>query len=136
MQSGSKYFKLEEGQVAYFDVDDTLILWEGCSEAVLYGADHDPMEMNFKGKRLYVRPLMTHVDQLIEQSCKGLKIVVWSAGGADWAEAVVQHLGLEAYVDVILTKPNFFYDDHKPEDFMRNHFYFANEERKKLKGIK
>ena len=99
--------------------------------------EHQPesIYMEFRGKVFTIRPIWTHVSQLVQQNLKGVRMVVWSAGGADWAEAVIKTLKLEDYVDVILTKPDFFYDDSKPEGFMGRHFFFAWDEiNAKMKG--
>ena len=41
-------------------------------------------------------------------------IVVWSAGGYKWAEAAVKALGLTKFVDVVMCKPSWIYDDLDP----------------------
>lgn len=135
------YHKLKEGRVAYFDVDHTLVIWELEGEDLLSKDNSDltgivrllkdrPEKLNIlhNGCSFTIRPIWTHVLQLVQQKIKGVNMVVWSASGADWAEAVVKRLGLEDYVDVILTKPDFYYDDSNPEGFMGRHFFFAWDE--------
>lgn len=144
------FHKVPEGRIAYFDVDHTLVIWELTPREYLKNPDlnskyldvrqllqaqPESLDMEFRGKKFTIRPIWTHVSQLVQQSLKGIRIVVWSAGGADWAEAVVKTLKLEDYVEVILTKPDFFYDDSTPEGFMGKHFFFAWDEiNAKMKG--
>ena len=157
------YHKVREGRIAYFDVDHTLIIWEmNPSEYVQTAKDNkyyselrelppkrrlsklledQPESLTLispkTGNPFRVRPIWTHVSQLIQQRLKGLNIVVWSAGGSDWAEAVVNGLFLDDFVDVIMTKPDFLYDDSKPKDLMGRHFFFAWDEiNAKMKGLK
>lgn len=144
------YHKVEAGQIAYFDVDHTLIIWEmdpnkydpseGSGESGVHNLLNKQPEslfMNFNGRDFSIRPIWTHVSQLVQQKLKGVNVVVWSAGGVDWAEAVVKRLGLENLVDVVITKPHFFYDDSNPEGFMGKHFFFAWDEiNAKMEGKK
>ena len=48
---------------------------------------------------------------------RGYSIVVWSAGGSDWAEVAVEALGIEDWVDVVMPKIDFHLDDvEDPKD--------------------
>jgi hypothetical protein len=69
------------------------------------------------------------VDLLKEMKGRQRFIIVWSAAGAQWANTIVEALGIEDYVDLILTKPLGYVDDQKAEDFMKNHIYLAPEDR-------
>jgi len=111
-------YVLPEGRVAYFDVDDTLVDWKESGE----GDDRIAIEMN--GQYSHKKVIRIHVDELILQKKSGTHIIVWSAGGSKWAEAVVKALSIEDYVDAILTKPDRIYDDKNPEDWMpKRRFY-------------
>jgi hypothetical protein len=59
----------------------------------------------------YVTPHEEHIQKLKEHADRNHFIVVWSAGGYEWAEAVVKGLGLNLYVDLIITKPRWAWDD-------------------------
>jgi hypothetical protein len=103
---------LPEGRVAYFDVDDTLVEWEESGE----GSDRIAIQMGkFWSHKKVIR---VHVDELIRQKKSGTYIVVWSAGGSKWAEAVVKALNIEEYVDAVLTKPDRVYDDKSPSEWL------------------
>jgi hypothetical protein len=107
----------------YFDVDDTLMEWTQCEK-------DDPLAVEIKnnGFVFYKRPIQVHVDELRNQKMAGNTVVVWSAGGAKWAEAVLIALNLQEYVDVVLTKPDFYYDDKEVNYwFPKKRYYFAEE---------
>lgn len=90
-----------EGITVYFDVDETLTMFHG------YETNDFAVSINHR-----------HVRAIKEHAHRGHKIVVWSAGGAKWAEQVVKELELEKYVDVCMAKPSWFYDDKRAEEFM------------------
>jgi predicted HAD superfamily phosphohydrolase YqeG len=80
---------LESDKVLYVDVDNTLVLWD---------------------KDTY-KPHKGHVNLIKQFKARGQKVVVWSAGGYVWALKVVKELGLEEYVDLVLSKPSWWADD-------------------------
>ena len=100
----SKPFIVPEGNVAYFDIDDTLVRWR-------VNKKEEVIKFVCRGKELCGNPIRANLDELIVQSLKGSSIIVWSRGGSDWGKAVVEGLGIEKYVDVITTKPTQLYDD-------------------------
>lgn len=110
----------------FWDVDDTLVLWNPTKEQLEKdGIDFECPAGLFlneennvtPGKPWTARlvPHKTHIEQLKKHKMRGHMIVVWSAGGYDWAEAVVKRLGLEQYVDVVISKPTWAYDDMPAE---------------------
>jgi len=109
---------LPEGRVAYFDVDDTLVEWKE------FG-DGPKVSIEMNGMISEKAVIDAHIEELILQKKSGTHIVVWSAGGSKWAEAVVKALEIEEYVDAILTKPDRIYDDKNPEEWMPNRRYHA-----------
>jgi phosphoserine phosphatase len=117
----------------YFDVDDTLLLWDSsqirrmCGGSEVYDAlptievpnpyytgapysGHFPV-LSLKKHTKHLEDLKKHFD-------KGDTIVVWSAGGKEWAEAAVKALGIEHLVSHILQKPDTYYDDLHCKYFM------------------
>jgi len=110
----------------YFDVDETLVLWQGkngqstnpnAKKFHLYGSDYN-LDIHWK-----------HVELLKEFKQQGYKIIVWSAGGELWAQEVINVLQLNEFVDHCLSKPEFFVDDKFPEQFMyrQNRIYYPPE---------
>jgi hypothetical protein len=115
-------------QTVYCDVDDTLILWSPSQEQIeKEGIDiHCSESMTLIDGKLVqssswatkVVPHKKHIAQIIKHKMRGHQVVVWSAGGADWAAAAVRALQLEKYVDLVIQKPTWCYDDLPPEEYM------------------
>lgn len=106
---------------AYFDVDETLVLWGYRSE------DSDAIKIESPDGLIseYVMPHAPHILKLKHHKARGQLVVVWSAGGHEWAEAVVKRLGLEAYVDLVIAKPQWAWDDLTPNEFIRDRCYIT-----------
>lgn len=104
----------------FIDVDDTLVMWDtmGLPLAELVTVT-DPYHTN----EVFLAPHYGHIKVLKDRKVRGSYIVVWSAGGYQWAESVVKALKLEAYVDLIMTKPHMYIDDKKAEEFMCERVY-------------
>lgn len=100
---------LRSDKVLYCDVDDTLIMWAPT------GASYTPHQ--------------AHIDMIKKFKTRGQKVVVWSAGGYEWAEKIVKELGLETYVDMVLCKPAWWADDLTAEEVLMpvNRIYLKNE---------
>jgi len=64
-----------------------------------------------------------HIKILKDRKARGSFIVVWSAGGYAWANAVVKALGLEEYVDLVMTKPHAYVDDKQAAEIMGERIY-------------
>lgn len=112
----------------FCDVDDTLVLWNPTQEQL----DKEGIDFECPGSFVMVDdelvpsppwikrlvPHKVHIEQLKKHKMRGHLIVVWSAGGWDWAEAVVKTLGLEHIVDLVVSKPTWTYDDLQASEFM------------------
>lgn len=93
---------IDDKPIAYFDVDDTLVMWDAPD---LTWAE--TVEIN--GMSMLVHQV--HVDIMKKHKARGHTIVVWSQGGSEWAEIAIKALQLEDVVDLILPKPYWAYDD-------------------------
>lgn len=130
----------KESQHVFFDVDDTLVMWNysedtPIEELIEILVDKESRPDIYKNMSLYLKPHDKHCEHLIKYKLKGHTVVVWSAGGAKWAEAVVKALKLEKYVDFTMSKPNIYYDDVKVTDFMPEQArYYFNEMGKRIKS--
>lgn len=115
-------------QVITFDCDDTLIFWD--DQCYTGGALENYIEMicPHDGAKTYHRVHKRHVAFLKKQKAKGYTVVVWSAGGTAWAEAVVLKLGIEGYVDIVMSKPQKYVDDILDANhILGNHIYLSED---------
>lgn len=110
---------------AYFDVDETLVLWypSGSNPADLPEEAIEIVNPEDSTIRCWALPHAPHINKLKEHKTRGQLVVVWSAGGHAWAEATVKRLGLERYVDVVLAKPAWAWDDLTPNEFIHQRCY-------------
>ena len=106
--------------VAYFDVDDTLLMWTWSPEH-----DHEAIEIQLSFDRPVARvvPHKIHIERLIRHKMIGNAVVVWSRSGWQWAQAAVFALGLQQHVDACMAKPFYHYDDKKCCDILGEHRY-------------
>jgi predicted phosphatase len=101
---------------AYFDVDETLILKSPVR------TEEFNVPLNYHGSTKYAKPINQHVEFLKACFARGYEITVWSANGFDWATTVVKALNLEQYVSFVCTKPQFYCDDKKADEWMKHIF--------------
>ena len=113
---------IKSTKIIYFDVDDTLILWDWRSYTDDESQLVDLLSPNSKTS-ISVLPHERHIHLLKQFKVRGHTIVVWSQGGWAWAEAVVKALGLENDVDVVMEKPNWYVDDLPAATYMANPIY-------------
>jgi len=100
-------FTSKVGKTVYFDVDNTLLEWKSCSKD-----DQHAIKMsNDNNFTFYKKPINANIDALIEHANAGHIVIVWSKGGVEWATDVVRALKLENHVDIVLSKPDWYYDD-------------------------
>lgn len=111
-----------KGPIAFFDVDDTLVSWKCYPKR-----SKNSIGFNDPTGTTYLNSIQEHIDAMKLHKLRGHTIIVWSAGGEDWAEEVVKKLGLEEYVNAVMPKPDWFYDDLPAAEFMpevnRKYFY-------------
>lgn len=109
---------LESDRVLFCDVDDTLLTFnfraEDTERTIMIGPE---------GFRKAALPMLKNINSLKNARTRGHGVVVWSQGGYAWAKAVVEALGLNEYVDFIVTKPNWIYDDLPVEAWMGHRFF-------------
>ena len=111
------FFKLPDQTTIFYDVDDTLILHK-----VVKTEENEKEFIKIQDPHYEctheVVPHKEHIQSLKDNSKAGHNIIVWSGGGSDWASAVIKTLGLNEYVDVIVNKPDFWYDDVESEEVL------------------
>jgi phosphoserine phosphatase len=100
---------IENDNVVCFDVDDTLVMWSIPTERA-----HEAITFDNFGYATELLPHLKHVELLKQFKVRGHYVVVWSQGGYQWAREVVKTLGIEKYVDSVMTKPKWIVDDLPP----------------------
>lgn len=105
--------------IIFFDVDDTLVMWQEAKK----GQKAIGITCPYDGRQEYLLPHAGHIKILKDRKARGSVIVVWSAGGFQWAEAVVKALGLADYVDFVMSKPHAYVDDKMSDEFMGERIY-------------
>jgi hypothetical protein len=110
---------IASNQTVYFDVDETLVLWN-----VTPSSSSRLVEIKAPHFTEWLLPHHEHIERLKRHKRRGDAVVVWSQGGALWAEAVVTALGLTEFVDACLQKPSAYYDDLPAAEFMGSRLYF------------
>ena len=114
--------------VCCFDVDGTIIKWKpdvnpvystysGAFLGPSTSSEEFNIKLDFYGTPKYVREIKVHTEFLKSLKARGYFIRVHSGNGAEWAEQVVNALGLKDHVDSIETKPVKFIDDKPMENW-------------------
>ena len=111
--------KIEDKPIVYCDVDSTLVMWRE-HEVPESQRDNFLILWASPNYKVAVWEHKEHVKMLKEFKARGHTVVVWSQGGSDWAESVVDALNLREIVDLVAPKPYWFFDDLTAEEFMPN----------------
>lgn len=113
---------IDSQTTAFFDCDDTLIMHDNTKPYDL--AISDPYEEGFI---INCRVHQRHLKLLKDFKARGYVIVVWSAGGAPWAKAVVDALGIQAHVNLVMSKPLKYVDDLHADKILGSRIYLNEE---------
>lgn len=106
----------------FFDVDDTLVMWDWKSidpNATGLVTIKDPNG----GCAELVLPHLRHIELMRQFKARGHTVYVWSQGGHEWAAEVCKVLGIENIVDYVLDKPNWYVDDLHVNAWMKAPIY-------------
>lgn len=104
---------LECNQTTFFDIDETVLIWD-----VPPGMEDQTIVFDNFGINVRLLPHFKHIEQMKRHKARGHTVICWSAGGWAWVKAVIETLKLEQYVDLIIEKPSWFYDDLPAREFM------------------
>lgn len=115
---------IESEQVICCDVDETLISWDTTmynpvASALPLIIVKDP----YTNKELYLRPHNPHIYLLKARLERGATVILWSAGGYKWAEAVAKALSLTHERIIYMSKPIAYIDDKPANSWMGEHIY-------------
>lgn len=130
------YHYLEGENTIFFDVDNTLIMWDpdpndprivklpSLKTTTVYSESSGQyVEIH---ETVNVVPHKHHLDMVKRHKQLGNTVIVWSKSGPQWAQNVVEFFGLTDYVDLVCGKPSCYYDDLKAEEFMVDRRYSQN----------
>lgn len=99
-------------ETVWFDVDSTLVF-----------SHEGDIVIDYYGEQRSVRPHKEHISFLKSLKARGYHVKVHSNNGWKWAANVVMALGLQNYVDEVLTKPYKVIDDEQPEAWLPQSIY-------------
>lgn len=110
---------ISQEAVVVIDIDETLVMWGKAkkNEKVIH------ITCPYGHQQETLRPHKGHIKVLKDRHARGAYIIVWSAGGYQWANAVVKALGLEQYVNQVMTKPCMYVDDKEAADILGERLY-------------
>lgn len=111
--------------VTAFDIDDTLVMWEGNFNQP--APDRIEIIDPYDGAKVFLKPHKKHAAFMKKCKGRGMCVMVWSAGGVQWAKAVINALGLADYVDLVITKPSKYVDDLPASEILGSRIYLKNE---------
>lgn len=117
--------ELKKDNVAFFDVDDTLIIYH-----FPIHREDEAIDIFIPDRELFkahVIPHKDHIERLKLHKAWGNGVVVWSRSGHEWAKAVVEALGLTEYVDLVCSKPFYYYDDKECCKILGEHRYLKDQ---------
>ena len=106
----------------FTDIDETLIFWKTTDPTDVTIEVEDPY---MEDKIIKLVPHQSNIDLIKRKYGQGKMIIVWSAGGALWAETVVKALKLETIVTLIMAKPTTYIDDIDVKDWGLNRVYLS-----------
>lgn len=115
---------IENENISYFDVDDTLILYPhdiSSEEALKLGYKY--FTDIYSNESFLAKPSEAHIKLLKSYRERGFFNIVHSGAGYRHAESIIRQLGLEEYVDQIQTKPMRYIDDLISDKWMGTHLY-------------
>ncbi len=110
---------VSQESIIVIDVDNTLIMWGKAKRGEKAVHVTNPYDHKQETLRLH----KGHIKVLKERHARGSYIIVWSAAGYQWANAVIRALGLEQYVDQIMTKPQMYIDDKQAHEILGERLY-------------
>ena len=97
-EKGRRYgVKVFDRPTVFFDVDDTLVMWDEKHKG-------NTVCISCDGHLNHMVRNEGNIEELKRHGSRGIDVIVWSKGGAYWAEIVIKALKLERYVAAIMNK--------------------------------
>lgn len=105
---------IKSDNIMAIDIDETLIM--------LKQKGGLPVKIG-RGKRSWIAVKHgPHINEIKKFSARGHLVIAWSQGGYKWATKAIKALKLEPWVDIVMSKPKWCFDD-KPFDQWSQLFY-------------
>lgn len=106
---------LEKEIVVLVDTDNTIAKWS--KKHNIPGEGRIEFICPYSKEKIYLKPHLVHLRLIKQYKSRGYGVIVASKAGYAWSKEVVEKLGIEEYVDLIMTKPDKWVDDSdKAED--------------------
>lgn len=102
---------IQSDKIVFIDCDDTLIMWERSE----YDGKLEPVTIKINDYESVVYKNQKNINLAIKLKKMGYTLIVWSATGYEWANAVAKAVGLEEYVTACMSKPRYYIDDLESE---------------------
>lgn len=123
-----RHFRIRGEKTYFSDVDQTLILMDEFANGIPDDIDQSKLikicnNKNKPDSWVWGMRHERHIALLRAMAARGFAIVVWSAGGEDWADYIVGLLGLDGLIDATMGKPDWYADDQIPYKFMKGRVY-------------
>lgn len=114
---GKYRIKITPSKSVLCDVDDTILAWALPGESF---EDHpEAIEMTtLSGAKVKYLPMWDNIDTIKRFYERGYEVIIWSASSKEWAEQAVQKLGISDWVDLCISKPDYYVDDREVGHFM------------------
>ena len=111
--------KTVHGKLVFCDLDNTLVKWSPTPQ------EEKTQGVPVKGGR--VVPIVENIAHLKRHALRGHTIILWSKGGADWAEAVAKALDIDWMIAYAMDKPSWVVDDLPCTEWMPPSFLPSGE---------
>jgi hypothetical protein len=123
-----RHFRIRGEKTYFSDVDQTLILMDEFVNGIPPDIDQSKLikvnnNKNKPGAWVWAMPHYRHIEFLRQMAARGFAIIVWSAGGEDWADYIAGLVGIDDLIDATCGKPDWYADDKTPASFMQGRVY-------------
>lgn len=122
---------IDNDMVVVIDCDDTLVMWNN-NEYWINSPDKVEVTDPIDNATVYLIPHKQHIALVGKYKAQGYTVIVWSAAGYRWAEAVVKALKIENNVDFCMSKPLKYVDDLRAEHILGSRVYIPIEQKDRV----
>lgn len=105
---------IKSNKIVMIDCDDTLIMWDKSK----YKGKLEPVTIKINKFKSVVYKNQKNINLIIKLKKLGYTLIVWSLSGYEWAQKVTKAVGLENYVTICMSKPNYYVDDSEVKNWI------------------